>query len=165
MSYFNMKDWMERNKDFTPEPVGPETIEIPPAPARPPQVKEVFDEAAEQWVSEDIMEFRTQLRENIEQEAIWPSRPLNRARATDPDTSHEAAAKSNAWANEIDRKILSCLRDNPEGRTSLEISELTGLGYVSVSPSMVLLERAGYIRREGKRRNPTGMKAICWKLN
>lgn len=81
---------------------------------------------------------------------------LPRARSSDPETSHEAAAK-------VDGRTLadSVLKDlqNHGPATSHEIAERMGLSLVTVSPRMKPLEDSGRVARDGKRGGRTVWKA------
>jgi transcription initiation factor IIE alpha subunit len=83
------------------------------------------------------------------------------ARSTDPETAHEAAAKVNM--NYIGEKVVDIIVKHGPGTTE-EFSQFSGIRLVSISPTMVKLERAGYVVRDGKRKNPSGRNAIVWRL-
>jgi hypothetical protein len=91
--------------------------------------------------------------------------PETRARASDPDTSREAAKRANQYASRIDAAIIGYPTRHPHGGTSRDISAETGLDLVSVSPRLKPLEKAGRVRRAGRRVNPTsGCGATNWRL-
>src|SRR5258708_7528464 len=88
------------------------------------------------------------------------------ARRTDPETSVEAAKSLlNGQATEMEQIVLSALRGNPEGLTTHEMSDLTGVQLVSISPRIKPLLRKGLIRDSFERRTGiSGRKSIVWKL-
>lgn len=84
------------------------------------------------------------------------------ARAHDPETA-QAAAKS-VPVNEMESAILAALRKYPNGLTSYELADVTGLSLVTVSPRMRPLVRKGLAEDSGENRpTPGGSKAIVWK--
>jgi DNA-binding MarR family transcriptional regulator len=80
-----------------------------------------------------------------------PQRP-GRARATDPSTSHTAAASVNATAlgERVYGYLVSVL---PEGRTTKELAVEMNISRVTVSPRMAPLFRKGLVERTGVRRD------------
>jgi hypothetical protein len=77
--------------------------------------------------------------------------PKLMARATDPDTSHEAAQRVNATA--LETLVLDIIRSYPEGCTSDEILWILPDHRIdSVSPRYAALLRKGYIIDTGERR-------------
>lgn len=90
---------------------------------------------------------------------------LPRARADDPETSHEAAAKVSRKVHKVDAVILGYLAARTDGATSYEIAEGTQLARVTVSPRLRPLTRMGLTVDSGERRLvATGSKGIVWKL-
>jgi DNA-binding transcriptional ArsR family regulator len=86
-----------------------------------------------------------------------------RARCADPDTS-KAAAKS-ITANALEAIVLCALQRRPDGLTTHELADLTGLSLVSISPRMAPLRKKNLVRDSGERRlTSTGSKAIVWKI-
>jgi len=87
-----------------------------------------------------------------------------RARRTDPQTSHDAAAHVPVrplWAavHEAYRAAGS------RGLTSYELAAVTGRDRVSVSPCLRPMERAGWlIETEDRRPGPTGAPGIVWRI-
>jgi len=79
------------------------------------------------------------------------------ARATDPATSHAAAAKIDVTATEA--IVLAALRERPAGLTSHEIANATGRDLVSISPRMKPLTIKGKVIPDGKRNGRT-----VWRL-
>lgn len=94
---------------------------------------------------------------------LFDNPPVGRARLADPDTS-KAAAKT-VTAESLEAIVLSCLRKHPEGLTTHELAEHTGLSLVTVSPRMAPLRKKNLVRDSGERRaTGTRSKAIVWKL-
>lgn len=92
----------------------------------------------------------------VEQLALGaPLRAL--ARATDPATSHAAAAKLDP--KHLISRIRVCLWMHPAGLTTHELKDLLQVELVSVSPRMKPLEQAGLVVRDGKRAGRTVWKA------
>lgn len=90
----------------------------------------------------------------------------NRARRTDPETSHAAARKSNAGKSKTDQLILGDLDKHLEkGGTTLEISKRVNKPHNNMSPRFKPLEEAGLIFRAGRRRDPgTQCDSIVWRI-
>lgn len=94
------------------------------------------------------------------------------ARATDPDTSHDAAAKCNV--SKLERCVLDTLERHDLAWLSTEDRALTTeqLGddnpHVehrdSISPRMKALERKALVEVVGKRANRSGVHAQTWGL-
>lgn len=83
------------------------------------------------------------------------------ARATDPETSIDAARK--LCAAPLCQAVLKALRERP--MSVEEIAAVVGAEIVSVSPRTKPLETAGYLRRtEEKRRGASGRWRIVWAL-
>jgi DNA-binding transcriptional ArsR family regulator len=70
-------------------------------------------------------------------------------RATDPATSHEAAAKLPVTA--LCLRVLEALKAGPQ--TTHEIAARTGLAVVTVSPRIKPLRLAGLVEESGERRD------------
>lgn len=87
--------------------------------------------------------------------------PESRARHTDPETSHAAAACVNEL--KIDRRIVAALKAIAPA-SSEGVSEYTGLRLVVVSPRFKPLESIGLVYRATKVRNRSGHWAIGWAL-
>jgi predicted ArsR family transcriptional regulator len=85
-----------------------------------------------------------------------------RARASDPVTSHQAAASVNAFAGDHKAKIVAFLRRGPAGAT--RIADGTGLGRDAVGKRTTELEREGVIVRHGTERNRKGRSEAMWML-
>lgn len=83
------------------------------------------------------------------------------ARRTDPVTSHAAAAVVDART--LEALIVDTLRRHGP-RTTAELADLTGASLVSVSPRMKPLAERGIVVADGKRKNPSGVRAIAWRL-
>ncbi|MDH4042363.1 MAG: hypothetical protein OEV88_17080 [Gammaproteobacteria bacterium] len=91
----------------------------------------------------------------------------NRARRTDPDTSHIAARISSLRKGKTDTAILEFLAARgPYGATSLEFAEETGRKHNNISPRFKPLARAGLISPTARRRiNPeTKCGSVVWVL-
>jgi hypothetical protein len=86
------------------------------------------------------------------------------ARNTDPSTSHAAADRIQHAAPGIEQDILDLLQEHPEGLTIQQISDLSGIGLVTVSPRLAPLRRRGQVHSNGKRKNPSGAMALVWVL-
>ena len=71
-------------------------------------------------------------------------------RATDPDTSKEAADKVDAVR--LERLVVDAVRELGTA-TAHEVAEHTLLSLVTVSPRFAPLERKGLLRRTGERRD------------
>lgn len=80
-----------------------------------------------------------------------------RARATDPETSHEAAASVDT--SELEALVLDTLRRHPDGLTTKEMARVTGEDRVTLSPRCRPLARKGLIVEAGKRDG-----SIVWRL-
>lgn len=84
------------------------------------------------------------------------------ARVADPDTAKQAASKLPARA--VENIVLHAIESAPDGLTSEEAAERTGLSLVTVSPRMRPLERQGKIFESvDRRKNKSGSPAIVWK--
>ena len=80
-----------------------------------------------------------------------------RARASDPQTSRDAAARIDGES--LAGKVLEELRAHGPG-TSHELAERMGLPLVTVSPRMKPLETANLVERGGQRGGRTVWRAI-----
>lgn len=89
----------------------------------------------------------------------------SRARATDPLTSHVAAAGAAQFADSHGARILHVIQTlNVDGMCAAEIGEACGLTVVQVDRRTVELERKGLIRvvqRDGRDVVSHGMR--CWE--
>ena len=85
------------------------------------------------------------------------------ARATDPSTSHEAAASVNA--TRLESIILDKLKRYPSpGATTHELAQALGLELVSISPRMKPLKDKGLVCDTGFRvRGISGRRQIIWR--
>ena len=79
------------------------------------------------------------------------------ARASDPDTSHDAAASVNVARAE--GRVLDCLRVMGKANNN-EIAEYLGCRVNASSPRIAPLCRKGLVRNSGLRRN----RQIVWEL-
>lgn len=83
------------------------------------------------------------------------------ARATDPSTSHAAAASIEPTA--LEDRVLQCLRRNPHGLTSTEIAERLNLAPWTVSPRIKPMREKGLVLDSGiKRKGASGRSSIVW---
>lgn len=89
-----------------------------------------------------------------------------RARHTDPETSHAAAATAARHHSSLDTAILDWLRYEAAGGTSEEIANGLLVPRVSVSPRLKPMERAGLVTRTDERRTgKSGVRAIVWRAS
>lgn len=87
--------------------------------------------------------------------------PRTKARATDPATSHAAAAQAN-FAAAHRGKILAALAAGPA--TAEELSRRCGLRYEAVSRRLSELERAGQAEPTGETRMGSAGRAMrVWR--
>ncbi len=87
------------------------------------------------------------------------------ARATDPDTSHEAAlSKVDEFARDL-VLVLATLADNPDGLTSEQISDRIRLSHWAVTKRVSDGKNAGLIVDTClRRRNRSNRRAAIWRL-
>lgn len=85
-----------------------------------------------------------------------------RARATDPETSHEAAAAVADFEADHHAMILDALRIGPAGATA--IASRCGLGRDQVGKRMVELERGGVVVVDGTEPNANGRNERRYRL-
>ena len=85
------------------------------------------------------------------------------ARRSDPETSHEAAAK--VMVTVVAGLVFVALRSSTDGLTATEIAERTGMERDTVSPRLPELVRAKLIRDSGRKRKPAGRNRnqIVWE--
>lgn len=91
-----------------------------------------------------------------------PTHPM--ARATDPDTSHEAAAEVTASgvAHAQRAAVLEAVRRQPGG-TSDELADAMGASRYTPARRLIELERAGLVARGGARPSKlTGRNGLTW---
>ena len=86
------------------------------------------------------------------------------ARRTDPHTSHQAAKAIEGHLPELDGKLYRALYDaGRNGLTSQEITDVTGISRVSVSPRLRPMERRGWIEDSGDTRpGHSNRPGIVW---
>lgn len=86
------------------------------------------------------------------------------ARASDPGTSHGAAASVRGEeANRVEGMVLDAIRASITGLICWEIVERTGLIYSTATPRLKPLVLKGLIRDSGlRRRSPSGRPCIVW---
>lgn len=86
------------------------------------------------------------------------------ARTTDPITSHMAAADiiASGCASKQRRRAAAAVRNHP-GRTSLELSRVTGIDRYELARRLPECEREGMVKRGDHRRcNASGKQAVTW---
>lgn len=89
---------------------------------------------------------------------------VTHAHAGDPDTSFAAANAAQEFANGHCARIHRLLVIYPDGLTSLEISNRTGLDYHAVARRIKDLTSAETVENSGERRaNPNGCMATVWR--
>jgi hypothetical protein len=94
-----------------------------------------------------------------QQQTLFPEKEFGAARRTDPETS-KAAAKS-VDATDLESQVYGALWTP---RTAHEIAEKLGLPLNTVSPRTAPLQRKGFIKDSGARREgPSGRKSIVWE--
>ena len=74
------------------------------------------------------------------------------ARATDPQTSKDAAKRVRGNVTMLEAGVIGALESHPEGLTSHEIAERLNLSLVTVSPRIAPLQRKGKVEDSGIRR-------------
>lgn len=86
-------------------------------------------------------------------------------RATDPDTSHGAAAQAAKRAPRHREIALRVLREAlPDGLSDFELAERTGVPQTSIGKRRLELQRMGLVEPTGERRpSPTGTPAMVWR--
>lgn len=82
--------------------------------------------------------------------------PVALARASDPPTSHAAAASVQRALPRLQEIVLSTLRKSADGLTTHEIAAMTDIDVITVSPRIAPLREAGFVRDSGERRVPSG---------
>jgi len=90
------------------------------------------------------------------------------ARRTDPETSHEAAARVREFAGEHHRRILAAI-DPVHGSTIYDIADMSGMDHVAVARRMIELAsevdgRIARVKAKGTRPGPTGRMCRVWWL-
>lgn len=85
------------------------------------------------------------------------------ARATDPATSHAAAAKATTFKGEHRRRILESLAAGPAGQS--EIARRTGLTIAAVSKRLGEMRRDGDIERCGECRSASGGREGAYRIS
>jgi DNA-binding MarR family transcriptional regulator len=94
-----------------------------------------------------------------------PPSPLPRAfaRASDPVTSHLAAADIAVRLPELEEEVLRAVKiAGAYGATLDEICAVTGLDKVTTSPRLKPLERKGLVRRNGTRLGRARKQQTVW---
>jgi hypothetical protein len=86
-------------------------------------------------------------------------------RPGDPDTSHEAAARSPSLRARDRRRCLLTHAANPDGLTDFELAALVGRQQTSAGKRRGELRDLGYIEDALERRPaPSGSMAIVWRI-
>lgn len=103
--------------------------------------------------------------EPLEEGMALPPEPA-RARASDPDTSHEAAESLSAEIlTKLDRAVIEGLRAYDGLATSEQIADATGISLQSVTPRIKPLRQRGLLFDAGFRRTGrSGRSRIVWGL-
>jgi predicted transcriptional regulator len=84
------------------------------------------------------------------------------ARASDLETSHEAAVSISA--TELEVVVLEALREFPNGATSYQIAAKLRYSLVTVSPRLRPLVSKGLVEDTGRReRGPSGRMRTVWR--
>lgn len=87
-----------------------------------------------------------------------------RARTTDPETSHAAAASSRGLAGEHRRKILAVMAKGGDW-TADEIAERCDLNRHQIGRRLGELERSGAVQKSiNTRPTPSGRQAQCYEV-
>jgi hypothetical protein len=92
------------------------------------------------------------------------------ARRTDPDTSHEAAARQTPDKTRADHdKVLRALRDHPAGLNDFELESVTGVAQTSIGVrrgELMAAERGALVEYAGvKRPSPSGSPSRVHRLS
>lgn len=89
-----------------------------------------------------------------------------RARASDPDTSHQAAQDARGLAAQHERAIIRALHQRGrKGGTKDELGADTGLEPVQVARRMAGLRESGAVVDSGRRRKTrSGRDATVWAI-
>lgn len=86
------------------------------------------------------------------------------ARATDPDTSRQAARNATVNANTNRALALRILRDNPDGLTDFELAALSGVQQTSIGKRRGELVALNLVVKTSQRRpSPSGSPSIVWR--
>jgi len=86
------------------------------------------------------------------------------ARSTDPETSHESAMAIRRALPMIEKRILFALEGTyGTGLTTFEITEITGIPRVTVSPRLRPMSRKGVVYETTERREHNGRMSIVWR--
>lgn len=82
------------------------------------------------------------------------------------DTSHAAFESILPDREYLHGKVLEALKDNPEGLTSEELADFTGVSYASIQPrTSELRHDQGLIVDSGlRRRARSGRNIIVWRM-
>lgn len=83
------------------------------------------------------------------------------ARRTDPEPSHEAAAK--VKTADLEQIVLDALASLGPSTTE-QLAAFLGISLVTISPRLKPLEGKGRVVRDGKRKNASGVSATVWML-
>jgi hypothetical protein len=101
----------------------------------------------------------------MSEQTLFDWSPPPNVRATDPDTSHRAAARAPSLRAHDRRAALLILADNPEGLTDFEVGALMCRQQTSAGKRRGELRDLGLVRDSGARRaSPSGSSAIVWVI-
>lgn len=88
------------------------------------------------------------------------------ARATDVQTSHEAAVSLTPAVTRLEDIVYGAIRlQGQHGATGAEIEVLTDLQWQTLSPRLAPLRRKGLIRANGTRPGRSGRAQTVWVAN
>jgi predicted ArsR family transcriptional regulator len=85
-----------------------------------------------------------------------------RARSSDPETSHDAAARSRSFAQGHYQQICQALTHGPQ--TIYEIADRTGLTHVQVARRTAEMNNVQIVRCDETRPSPSGRACHLWRL-
>jgi predicted HTH transcriptional regulator len=92
----------------------------------------------------------------------WSNEPVYPARRDDPTTTFQAAEEIGPHVNNIESKIVECLKTSGP-QTSEEIASRLAISLVTISPRLRPLEIKNRVARDGTKRNVSGRFATLWK--
>jgi len=92
--------------------------------------------------------------------------PVARARTTDPETSHLAAAMVTPGLPKLWNLVLEVLREwgGPPWPSSEDVAYMLDRKHNNVSPVFAPMERAGLIVRAGKKQGPHRARVETWRI-
>lgn len=90
---------------------------------------------------------------------------LGMARASDPDTSHEAARRAQVRAGTNRARALVAHWIHHAGLTDFELADICHSGQTSIGKRRGELVRLGLVEATtGRRPSPTGSPAVVWRI-